>query len=191
MDTAMKNAVELKREIRRALGNYPKVTKVEVLGLEGEGLMIAVRYHTTDVVKLYLNKAGYAVLSVVVTSGGWISKTTAERINAVLRHLKTGFFVRFTYKRQTFVRGTMGRQMGDSLYDQKFTLVGQGIEMPFEDGMTFKRSRDGFKLTYPGKAAQKRLAKVVPAEKPVDDPPPCFYCKSDDHASHNCEDRHR
>jgi len=165
MDARMKVANELKKEIRRALGGYPKVTKVEVLGLENEGLMIAVRYHTTDVVKLYLNKAGYAVMSVVVNSGGWITKTTADRINAVLFHLRTGFAVRFTYKRKAFTPGTMPRQMGDNLYDQKFTLVGQGIEMPFEDGMTFKRGRDGFKLTHPGKAAQKRLAKVVVAKR--------------------------
>jgi len=183
MDARMKVANELKKEIRRALGGYPKVTKVEVLGLENEGLMIAVRYHTTDVVKLYLNKAGYAVMSVVVNSGGWITKTTADRINAVLFHLRTGFAVRFTYKRDSSVRGVYGipRQMGDTLHDQKFTLTsmwtagddpkGTGktgmlrTEMPFEDGMTFKRRGKEFVLTTPNKAKQKKTSKVVFTER--------------------------
>jgi len=181
MDARMKVANELKKEIRRSLGNYPKETKVEVLGLENEGLMIAVRYHTTDVVKLYLNKAGYAVMSVVVNSGGWITKTTADRINAVLFHLRTGFAVRFTYKRKAFTPGTMPRQMGDNLCDQKLTLTsmwtagddpkGTGktgmlrTEMPFEDGMTFKRKGKGFVLTTPSKAKQKKTSKVVFTER--------------------------
>lgn len=179
MDTAKKNAVELKREVRRALGSYPKVTKVRVEDLECEGLMVAVRYHETDVVKLYLNKAGNGVASAVLNSGGWISKTTAERMNAVLHFLGAGFFVRFTYKRTKFVFTGAPREMGDTLYDQKFTLVGQGISMPFEDGMTFKRKGAEFVLAKPKKTSRQ------------DDPPVCPYCKSDDHASYNCEERHR
>jgi hypothetical protein len=178
------DAKELSKRVKAAMGDYPRATKVRVVGLECEVPMIAVRYHETDVVKLYLDKTGSEVVSVVLNSGGWLSKTTAERMNAALRFLETGFFVRFTYKRTKFVFTGAPRQMGDSLHDQKFTVVGNGAKVPFEDGMTFKRGREGFKLSTPSKAKQKRVAAL-------DEPQPCFYCKSDDHASYNCEERHR
>lgn len=182
MKTQMQNANEIRKQIRRSMGNYPRATKVEILDCEGS-LMIAVRYHETDVARCYLSDDGSKVKSIVLASGGWLSKTTAERMNSVLRCLATKYYVRFTYKRSTAHRGVFGlpRQMGDTLYDQKFTLVtrwAEGVdpegtgaagmlrtELPFEENMCVTRKRSGWVLERPSKAAQKKLAKVVFAKR--------------------------
>jgi hypothetical protein len=227
MDKARENAKEIQQGVKHSLGNYPRATTVRIVDLECGGVMVAVRYHETDVAKLFLSKDGSRVLTAVFDSGGWISKTTAERIDSVLRFLNVEYRMHFSFKRDSSVRGVYGvpRQMGDTLYDQKFEIVtlwtemddpkGSGAvglgrtEIPFEDGMTLKANAPGkgYRLTVPSKAKQKKLAKVAfskfsdaqrqrrieNAEElaALDEAEPCFYCKSDDHASHNCEDRHR
>lgn len=230
----IKNAKALCKEIRRSLGNYPKATKVRLD--DGDcGLVIAVRYHTTDVVRCFLDDTGSKVLSVVLDSGGWESKTTAERMESVLRFLETGYLVchkrpstkgvpafeftpygvRHPRHELTYGKGTLTLVTPWTEGDDPKGTGAKGMlrtELPFEDQMCLTRKGKRFVVERPTKAEQRKLAKVVFSKfsekgiqrraqyeadmaemdaTPVDDPPVCPYCKSDDHASYNCEERHR
>lgn len=201
----IKNAKELCKAIRRSLGNYPRATKVTLLECEG-ALMIAVRYHDTDVVRCFLDDTGSKVLSVVLDSGGWATATTRDRMNAVLRFLGAEHSIVHSRKDSLFTVVTRWEE-GD---DPKGTGA-KGLlrtELPFEDQMCLTRKGKRFVIERPTKAEQKKLTKVVfskfsPAQIETrernreslaaldNDPPVCPYCKSDDHASYNCEERHR
>ena len=159
-----KNVNEIKKAVRKSLGSSPRATVVRVA--EGDtSLAIHVIYHETIVVRLVLNPQGTRVEKVVLNSGGWLTKTTADRMNAVLRLLGINRSVRHTYKRIPFNCISLPRSMGDSITDQKFTLVTHGengidpegsgapgllrIESPFVDGGTFIRKGSQFVFSRP------------------------------------------